>query len=77
MTNLFGSLDSVLLDANGMWCLGFDICESLNTRDRHSKDDITTWPGTVKFHMRTNAVHIHQPSQSKKGRKILAEKKTS
>jgi hypothetical protein len=42
MINLFGSLDIVFLDFIGILCLGFEIYESLNTRDRHSKNDLTT-----------------------------------
>jgi hypothetical protein len=33
MTNLFGSLVIGIWDFLGMWCLGFDISEHLNTRD--------------------------------------------
>jgi len=52
MTNLFGSLDIDIWDFIGIWCLGFDISEYLNTRDSVSKDYLSIEYSTVKFHTR-------------------------
>jgi len=56
MTNLFGSLDIDILDFIGIWCLGFDISEYLNTRDSDSKDYLSIEYSTVKFHTRVEGL---------------------
>ena len=52
MTNLFGSLDSKILDFLDIWCLGFEISEVFNTRDIIPKDYPSIEYGIVKFHTR-------------------------
>ena len=52
MTNLFGSLDIGIWDFIGIWRLGFEISEYLNTWDIIPKDYPSIEYSTVKFHAR-------------------------